>query len=204
MLNRCGVGALGALAVLSLCCATQTLRAEAPPQAKPLPRPRPVEPGVPQVNPPVMAKHRVTFKSDDGLTLVGYLFVPPGPPDKKYPAIVWNHGSEKDPAPDRQFKGIADAFVPAGYAVFAPVRRGQGESQGEYISDTVAAVRASSGKDAAAKKMVELMETSQLGDQLAGLAFLRTQPQIVGDRIVVMGCSYGGIQTILGAESAKA
>jgi dipeptidyl aminopeptidase/acylaminoacyl peptidase len=150
-----------------------------------------------------MAKHRVTFKSDDGLTLVGYLFVPPGPPGEKHPAIVWNHGSEKDPAPDRQFRGVANAFVPAGYVVFAPERRGQGESQGEYISDTVAAARTAGGKEAAAKKMVELMETSQLGDQLAGLAFLRTQQAVDGDRIVVMGCSYGGIQTILGAESQK-
>lgn len=53
----------------------------------------------------------------------------PGP----FPAIVWNHGSEKDPGRGPQFDTVAKMFVPAGYVVFAPMRRGHGESQGPYI-----------------------------------------------------------------------
>jgi carboxymethylenebutenolidase len=45
-----------------------------------------------------------------------------------------------------------------------------------------------------------LLETSQLDDQLAGLTFLKSQPIVDTTRLVVAGCSYGGIQTLLGAE----
>lgn len=143
---------------------------------------------------------KVTFKSD-GLTLVGYLFRPPGP--GKFPAIVWNHGSEQDPAPDRQFQGVADIFVPEGYVVFCPVRRGQGESQGKYISDVVAKEKMQHGAVAAEKLMVQLMAGQQLDDQLAGLAFLKKRDFVDKSRIAVVGCSYGGIETLLGAESGS-
>jgi carboxymethylenebutenolidase len=41
----------------------------------------------------------------------------------------------------------------------------------------------------------------QVGDQLAGLNFLRSLPYVDTGRIAVAGCSYGGIQTLLGAEA---
>jgi carboxymethylenebutenolidase len=47
---------------------------------------------------------------------------------------------------------------------------------------------------------VQLLETEQLDDQLAGLAYLKQLPFVDRDRIAVAGCSYGGIQTLLGAE----
>jgi hypothetical protein len=65
-------------------------------------------------------KERVTFKSGD-LTLVGYLFKPGG--QGPFPGIIWNHGSEKDPDTGPEFDSVASIFVPAGYVVFAPVRR---------------------------------------------------------------------------------
>ena len=83
-------------------------------------------------------KERVTFKSDN-LTLVGYLFKPDG--DGPFPAVIWNHGSEQDPGGSQEFDGIAQVFVPAGFVVFAPVRRGHVGSEGQYISDQVGAVR---------------------------------------------------------------
>src|SRR6266581_2871227 len=75
-------------------------------------------------------KERVTFKSD-GFTLVGFLFKPNelGP----FPGLIWNHGSEKDPGTSPQFDAVAAIFVPAGYVVFAPMRRGHGDSEGPYI-----------------------------------------------------------------------
>ena len=79
-----------------------------------------------------MARERVTFKSD-GLTLVGFLFQPDGP--GPFPGLVWNHGSEKNPGSLRQFDTVAAIFVPAGYVVFAPVRRGHGDSEGPYVMD---------------------------------------------------------------------
>src|SRR5690242_6705065 len=79
-------------------------------------------------------KQCVTF-TNGPLTLVGYLYKPDGP--GPFPTLIWNHGSEPDPGGGPQFDSVAAIFVPAGYAVLAPVRRGQGDSQGEYIQDAL-------------------------------------------------------------------
>ena len=47
---------------------------------------------------------------------------------------------------------------------------------------------------------VRLLETEQLDDQLAGLAYVKQLAFVDAERIAVAGCSYGGIQTLLGAE----
>ena len=146
----------------------------------------------------VPIKEEVTFKSGD-LTLTGFVFRP-STGDGPFPAIVWNHGSEKDPGSSQEFDGVASKFVPAGYVVIAPERRGHGTSQGEYIGDAIKQEMAAHGKAAAAQLLVKLMETEQLDDQLAGLAYLETLPYVDKNRIGVVGCSYGGIQTVLAAE----
>ena len=148
-------------------------------------------------SPPALNRQRVTFKSG-GLTLVGYLFRPDGP--GPFPAVVWNHGSEKNPGGGPQFSTVASIFVPAGYVVFAPMRRGHSDSEGEYISDAVERETAQRGGRAGQQLAARLLETSQLDDQLAGLAVLKQQPFVDTTRLVVAGCSYGGIQTLLGAE----
>ena len=142
-------------------------------------------------------KQRVTFKSGE-LTLVGFLFKPPG--TGPFRTLVWNHGSERNPGTSPQFDSVAAIFVPAGYVVFAPMRRGHGLSEGAYISDVVQQDRQAHGDDAANRLAVRLLETEQLDDQLAGLAHVKRQPYVDTTRLVVAGCSYGGIQTLLGAE----
>ncbi len=146
---------------------------------------------------PNITKQRVTFQSGD-LTLVGFLYRPDG--QGPFPGIIWNHGSEKNPGTGPEFDAVANIFVPAGYVVFAPMRRGHGNSQGEYIGDQIAAERQKNGADAAAQLMVHLMEGPQLDDQLAGLAYLKNLPYVDTNRLAVVGCSYGGIQTLLAAE----
>jgi len=47
---------------------------------------------------------------------------------------------------------------------------------------------------------VTLLE-DQVAHQLAGLAYLQSQPFVDTTRITVMGGSFGGIQTLLGAEA---
>jgi dipeptidyl aminopeptidase/acylaminoacyl peptidase len=139
----------------------------------------------------------VTFKSGD-LTLEGYLYKPDG--NGPFPLVIWNHGSEQDPRPDVQFASVANVYVPAGYVVFAPVRRGQGNSEGEYISDQVSAETKKNGKIAGEKLFVQLIAGAQVDDQLAGLAYAMSLPYIDQSRIVVSGCSFGGMQTLFGAE----
>jgi dipeptidyl aminopeptidase/acylaminoacyl peptidase len=143
------------------------------------------------------ARQRVAFSSGD-LTLSGILFKPQG--DGPFPALIWNHGSEKAPGVSRQLDTVASIFVPMGYVVFAPIRRGHGYSQGRYIRDVIDQTKARDGLDAARRMVVRLLETEQLDDQLTGLAYVKQLAFVDSRRLAVAGCSYGGIQTLLGAE----
>ena len=142
-------------------------------------------------------KQRVTFQSGN-LTLVGYAYHPDGA--GPFPTIIWNHGSEPNPGGGPQFDSVAAMFVPAGFAVFAPIRRGQSDSQGEYIMNAIRSTYNSRGDAAAERTLIHLHETEQLDDQLAGLAFAKTLPFVDTTRLGVAGCSFGGIQTLLAAE----
>src|SRR5262245_26356851 len=145
-----------------------------------------------------MVKQAITFRSA-GLKLAGFLFKPQG--TGPFPAVLWNHGSERAPGRGRQFDAAAEIFGRAGYVLFAPVRRGHDGSEGEYIVDQTNHARESGGPQAANRLVVRSLETEQLDDQLAGLAYLKGLPFVNSSRVVVAGCSYGGIQTLLGAES---
>ena len=164
---------LASLVVLGLCLAVPALAQSAPTAT--------------------YTKERVTFKSAN-YTLVGFLFKPnsPGP----FPGLIWNHGSEKNPDSAPQFDAVAAVFVPAGYVVFAPMRRGHGDSEGPYIEDELQRARGEERN----RLQVRLLEGGQLDDQLAGLAYLKSLPYIDQSRLAVAGCSYGGIQTLLAAE----
>ena len=139
----------------------------------------------------------VTFRSGD-LSLKGFLWKPSGP--GPFPAILYNHGSEAKP--ERFLSKIAPAFLEHGYALFVPFRRGQGLSQGQgrYIANELDSATQAGGTAARFTLMIRLHETSQLQDQLAALAFLKSQPGIDSGRIAVAGISFGGIQTMLMAE----
>jgi carboxymethylenebutenolidase len=149
-----------------------------------------------QRGPGAPPRERVTFKSGH-LTLEGFLFKPEGA--GPFPALLWNHGSEQHPEGGPQFEGVARIFVPAGYVVFAPVRRGHGASEGAYITNEIERARQTRG-GAPGQLMVHLMETEQLDDQLAGLAYVKRLPYVDQTRLAVAGCSYGGIETLLAAE----
>lgn len=139
------------------------------------------------------APTEVTFPSGN-LVLHAFLYKPDGV--GPFPALLWNHGSERKPGwlPD-----VAPLFLKAGYVLFIPHRRGQGRSPGDYVMDLLAQAGARGGRDARDKKLLELMET-QLEDQTAALSYLQSLPYVDAKRIAVAGCSFGGIQTVLMAE----
>jgi carboxymethylenebutenolidase len=56
------------------------------------------------------------------------------------------------------------------------------------------------GRSAAAETMIRLLEGDHLNDQLAALAWIRTQPYVEKNRIAVAGNSFGGIETVFAAE----
>ena len=146
---------------------------------------------------PDILKEEVHFQSD-GLKLVGYVFKPRGA--GPFPAIVWNHGSEPTPDQSQEFDAIADVFVPAGYVVFAPVRRGQGTSEGKYLVDATEEYGQTHTHDETGQWLADQFTGPQLDDQLAGLAYLKSFPFVNQDHLAVMGCSYGAIETLFGAE----
>jgi carboxymethylenebutenolidase len=139
------------------------------------------------------SRAEVTFPSGS-LTLHGFLYKPEG--NGPFPALLWNHGSERRPG---WLPELAPLFLSRGFVLFIPHRRGQGRSQGDYIMDLLASAGQNGGKEARSKKLVELMEL-QLEDQVAALTFLKGMSYVDSNRIAVAGCSFGGIQTVLMAE----
>jgi carboxymethylenebutenolidase len=100
------------------------------------------------------------------------------------------------------FEALGPAFASHGWVFFGPYRRGQGlsASAGPYIGDQIAAAEKEGGISAGAAAMVRLLESDHLNDQLAALSWLRKQGFVQPDRIAVAGTSFGGIETVLGAE----
>jgi carboxymethylenebutenolidase len=131
----------------------------------------------------------VVFASG-GRQLHGFLWKPEG--SGPFPAIVWNHGSEKLPGSQ---PALASFYNSHSYVFFVPHRRGQGRSPGDYIQDLVA--QAPPG--GRARRMVELQE-AEVDDVVAGLNYLKSQAFVDPTRMAISGCSYGGIQTLLAGE----
>jgi carboxymethylenebutenolidase len=141
----------------------------------------------------------VSFRSGE-ITLQGTLYKPEG--KGPFPAVVYNHGSAAGMASKQAFEVLGPVFASHGWVFFGPYRRGQGlsASAGPYIGDQIAEAKKKGGMAAGAATMVRLLETDHLNDQLAALAWLRTQSFVSGDRIAVAGTSFGGIEAVLGAE----
>src|SRR5262249_61852379 len=97
----------------------------------------------------------------------------------------------------RQFDAVAAIFVPAGYVVFAPMRRGHGDSEGPYIMDQL---RRGQEQHASASLAVRLLEGEHLDDQLAGQAYVKRLSYVDPQRLVVAGCSFGGVEALLAAR----
>ena len=84
---------------------------------------------------PNLHKQRVTFPHAN-LTLVGFLFRPDGP--GPFPAIIWNHGSEKNPGTSPEFDAFP-MFSPDGAKLVWASNR-HGKVQGEtnvFIADWI-------------------------------------------------------------------
>ena len=145
------------------------------------------------------AADTVSFQSGN-LTLYGVLYKPEGA--GPFPAVLYNHGSAAGMLNNEAFEALGPVFAKRGWIFFAPYRRGQGlsASAGPYIGDEIEAARKNGGMRAAAATMVRLLETDQLNDQLAALAWLQKREFVQARRIAVAGNSFGGVEAVLGAE----
>ena len=140
----------------------------------------------------------VEFPGPDGMTLHGHLYVPGvntktelEAVTKKFPLMIYNHGSEPDPKGVPQ---LARLYVDHGFVFFAPDRHGQGLSKdaGPYIVDLQTAAH----NAVASVKLHELYNK----DVIAAVNWIKEQPYIETNHIAMTGISYGGIQTLLTAE----
>jgi carboxymethylenebutenolidase len=136
----------------------------------------------------------VDFPSGE-LSLKGFLWKPKG--NGPFPAILWNHGSERRPG---KVEPVASFFVARGYVFFVPHRRGQGRSPGPYIMDQLSSAGSAGERS---RMLVELQEV-HFHDQLAALDYLKRRPFVNPRRLAVAGASFGGIQTMLAVERAPA
>ena len=141
----------------------------------------------------------VSFPSGN-LTLRGFLTRPEG--RGPFPAVSWNHGSERQPG---SRTSLAEFYASSGFVFLEPHRRGHGESPGEHFADGLQARARSETDDPAAfqRRVVDLvieLHELQLRDTIAALDWLRNQPFVDDSRVVVSGASYGGIQTVLAGE----
>ncbi len=140
--------------------------------------------GLSQIGP-----EEVVFESGR-LQLHGFLWKPSG--NGPFPAVLWNHGSEKLPGSQ---PALAKFYTAHSYVFFAPHRRGQGRSPGAYIQDQLAQAPPAER----ARLMIELQD-EEVNDVVAALTFLKSHPFVDAGRIAISGCSYGGIQTLLAGE----
>jgi carboxymethylenebutenolidase len=122
----------------------------------------------------------VAFPSG-ALELHGFVHKPEG--SGPFPAILYNHGSEEKPGAKPE---LGKLFRENGYVFFVPHRRGQGRSPHDGRVLTLGALA---------------LNELQLEDQLAALSYLKGLSYVDPARIVVAGCSFGGIQTILAVEA---
>ncbi len=131
----------------------------------------------------------VTYSSAS-YTLQGYLLLPVG--QKPFPAVIFQHGSAGLMPSNRS--GI-EALLRMGYAVFVALRRGHNNNPGP---NWLSLVPSPWGSPEMGRELVGALD-GETEDVLAGLDWLRAQPQIDPDRIAIAGSSFGGVVTVLAA-----
>jgi carboxymethylenebutenolidase len=136
----------------------------------------------------------VSFPSGD-LVLSGFLYKPDGA--GPFPAIIWNHGSEKLPG---QQPELARFYTKLGFVFFLPHRHGQGRSPGSYIQELIEKYAAMEKDQTLIGKYVVGLHEEYNKDVVAAVEWLKIQPFVNRQYLVMSGCSYGGIQTLLTAE----
>jgi carboxymethylenebutenolidase len=145
---------------------------------------------------PAQEKPELVSLPSGNVTLKGFIYRPKGA--GPFPAILWNHGSEKEP---REQPELAAFYTSKGFVFFIPHRHGHGLSPGDYIVDlqNKFAQEHPNDRQAIWQEQVRLLDLYN-PDVMASVAWLKEQPYVDGNRIIMSGCSYGGIQTLLTVE----
>lgn len=139
--------------------------------------------------------HELVTFTVQGAELHGWIYKPQGV--GPFPAVLYNHGSEPTPG---WFPPLGKFWVDRGFVFFVPHRLGHGRSPGTYIVEEQKMFRQQETDMEKVKKHdVELHEKANQ-DVVGAVAWLKQQPFVKPDEVIVSGISYGGIQTVLTAE----
>ena len=105
----------------------------------------------------------------------------------------------------RASKHIAPKFLAKSWAVFMPYRRGQGHSEksGPYVMKLIKQAIAKGGFALGQKVLVEQHLGPHFSDQKAAYQYISKKSFIDASRIAAFGNSFGGIQSLLGAEKLE-
>jgi len=122
--------------------------------------------------------------------------------------VLFNHGIGHasgiagDIRDHRHPNELGPVFARHGYVFLYLFRRGDGLSrgQGDASGDLMDRAMASGGQQARDSIQLHLLETDEMSDALAGLAYLRALPTVDPGRVAVVGHSFGGSLTVLLAE----
>jgi carboxymethylenebutenolidase len=117
-----------------------------------------------------------------------------------YPVMIFNHGSEKNPAPCGP-PDLGYFYQQKGFAFFTFQRHGHGASGGAYIMDLQRQAYLSHplNVSAAERGAVALQELYNQ-DVAAAVEWLTRQLWADSQHLAMTGISFGAIQTILAAE----
>ena len=118
----------------------------------------------------------VTFPSEDGTEVHGWLLTPPG--DGPWPAILYSHGGPTSAA-GPTFHPICQAWVDSGYALLSVNYRGSttfGDAYREALTGDIGGV--------------------DVADMLAGRRWLVETGIATPDQVILNGYSYGGYLTL--------
>jgi len=127
-------------------------------------------------------------------TLAGYLYLPPGA--GPHPGLVLSHGSTINPGTSDVCRpGTAAVLTEWGYAVVLPHRRGYGNSPGPGWQQEVTAEFGTAEYDGALAARLG----REAEDVVAAVGWLATRREIIGERIGLIGSSFGGVMSLLAA-----
>jgi carboxymethylenebutenolidase len=147
---------------------------------------------------PGQSPGKVISYPSGNLTLTGTLYLPKG--QGPFPVVVWNHGADKDPSDQPE---LGDFYTRNGLAFFVPLRRGHGANPGKTVDELLKPYAAQNTSDLVGdKRFVSLLENAN-ADVAAAVRWIRTQPEIDSKRIVMSGISYGGLETLIYADTLR-
>lgn len=134
------------------------------------------------------------FYTSGKLKIEAYVYRPEGA--GPFPVVIYNHGSRAGhEREERPFAYVGEMLASGGYVVVVPERRGYGKSDGPTFAETV-------GEDRGPRFVARVQEETD--DMLASVEFVKTLPYADGNRVGVMGWSFGGIISVFAASRSSA